>query len=75
MYNSKLTPQILDRMTVLISICSDMMDKNENYSDFAISTMLSAFEQYAVNGKLAEEDLLKYIEECIQESKDARKAA
>jgi hypothetical protein len=36
---------------------------------------LSAFELYAVDGKLSEEDLLKYIEESIAQSKAARKVA
>jgi hypothetical protein len=73
--HTKTSADILDQMTKLVSICSDMMEEHEEYSNYVISVVLSAFSKYSVNGNLSEENLLKYIEESIELSKRSRKIA
>ena len=70
-----MTPTITYKMDQLVQINSDTMREASDYSDFVISVFCSAFEEYGTNGNLSEENLLKYIENSIQISKEARKVA
>lgn len=67
--------QISLKMEELVSICSDTNMKDAEYSDFVTSVFLSAFEVYGKDGKLCEDDLMKYIDESIKTSMLHRKAA
>lgn len=67
--------QISLKIEELVTICSDTNMKDTEYSDFVTSVFLSAFEVYGKDGKLSEDDLMKYIDESIKTSKHHRKAA
>lgn len=67
--------QISLKIEELVSICSDTNMKDVEYSDFVTSVFLSAFEVYGKDGKLSEDDLMKYINESIETSKNHRKVA
>ncbi len=67
--------QISLKIEELVSICSDTNMKDTEYSDFVTSVFLSAFEVYGKDGKLSEDDLMKYIDESIKTSIFHRKAA
>ncbi|RPJ77503.1 MAG: hypothetical protein EHM20_06115 [Alphaproteobacteria bacterium] len=67
--------QISLKIEELVTICSDTNMKDTEYSDFVTSVFLSAFEVYGKDGKLSEDDLMKYINESIKTSKLHRKAA
>jgi hypothetical protein len=67
--------QISLKVQELVSICSDTNMKDEEYSDFVTSVFLSAFDLYAIDGLLSQDDLMKYVDESIATSKFHRKVA